>query len=461
MRATAADGLALGAGARFAQPRPAVATADDWPYTTRLMPWLVAGLMVMVWVIPFDAIEITSVSAPIDLKLDRVVLALVGLAWLLTLGGSDRIRPRFRSSPVNWAMLAFLAVSVAGVAANDSILVTQNELALAIKKLALLFSFAAFFFFVTTTVRPSEVRRFVFFMLGLACITAFGVIIEYKLNYNIFYAWSEKVFRAPFYVHPEVPDPPFGRRSITGPTLHGIAVATMLAMALPFMVVGILRTSRRKRLAYIGMVTLLLIGGLSTQRKTGLAVPAAALLTLTIYKPRPMLRLLPAGLVVLAAIFVLAHGAAVGVKSQFVGSNLESTSTTGRTSDYDATRPDIFTYPVLGRGEGTYDPYKYRFLDNEYLHRIIETGFLGLAAYIALIATGMAVSHKTLKKLGPVRGSPAMAAVAAGGGFAACSAVFDVMSYPQPMYVFLLIIGLMVVLSHAPPELRDPEKAPV
>jgi O-antigen ligase len=220
----------------------------------------------------------------------------------------------------------------------------------------------------------------------------------------------------------------------------------MLGMMVPFAVVGILRTTGRRRWLYIGAVAALLMGALATQRKTGLVVPAAGLITLTFYRPRAMLRLLPAGAVVVLIVMALSGGAAVGVKSQFVGSNLNSDSTTGRTTDYDATAPDVFRYPLLGRGHGTYDPFKYRFLDNEYLHRTIETGFLGLAAYLALMATAMAVAHRVARLLGPVRGTPGMAAVAGIAAFAVCGAVFDVVSYPQPMYLFLLIAGLCVCL---------------
>src|SRR5262245_48973563 len=324
MSGATADSVALPRGARGARTVAAEARADDWPHTTRLMPWLVAGFVGMLWLIPFDSIELSSVPAPVDPKLDRIVLLGIGLAWLAAYGAREQLK--FRRSAMNWAVLAFIGVAIAGIAANESTLVIQSELTLAIKKLALLFSFAALFFLITSTVRPSEVHNYVLLMLGLACITAFGVIIEYKFNYNIFYRWSEQLFRAPFYVNPEPPDIPFDRRSITGPTLHGIAVATMLAMALPLAVVGMLRPRGSKRWCYLGAVALLLIGALSTQRKTGLVVPAAAFLTLALYRPRQMARILPFGAVVIVAVFVLAHGAAVGVKAQFVGPNLENAS---------------------------------------------------------------------------------------------------------------------------------------
>ena len=50
--------------------------AADWPRTTRVLPWSVAGLITMFWLTPFDKIEL-AIPAPIDLTLDRLVLPVV------------------------------------------------------------------------------------------------------------------------------------------------------------------------------------------------------------------------------------------------------------------------------------------------------------------------------------------------------------------------------------------------
>ena len=45
------------------------------------MPWIVAGFLAMVWLLPFDAIEL-PVHLPLDAKLDRLLLLLVGALWV-------------------------------------------------------------------------------------------------------------------------------------------------------------------------------------------------------------------------------------------------------------------------------------------------------------------------------------------------------------------------------------------
>src|SRR4051812_18529182 len=180
--------------AAAARGRTSGLSADaDWPRTTRIMPWVVAAFMAMVWLIPFDRTELTSFSAPIDLKLDRIALILGGAAWLVAFAAGGSYRPRFRRSGMNWALLAFIAVAVAGVAANMGTLAWLGELDLAIKKLALLFSFLGLFFLVTTVIRPSEVPRFVVLMVGLASLNALGVIWEYRTGFNVFYSVTPKL----------------------------------------------------------------------------------------------------------------------------------------------------------------------------------------------------------------------------------------------------------------------------
>jgi hypothetical protein len=252
--------------------------ADDWPHTTRLLPWLLAAFMCMLWLVPFDAVQFPG-GGPVDLKLDRVVLIGMGALWVASLFGAGVARPTFRSSPMITASILFLATAVISVVANNEILVIQNEQSLALKKLILLLSFVALLLMVTTIVRPTEVAAFVKLMVGLACLTALGLIWQYRTGYNAFYDLTSTFMPGPITVFPPPGDNP-GRPTIAGPTQHGIAVAAMFAMALPFAVVGMIRTTKGRRRLYAVAVGLLLAGAVSTGRKTGLVVPAAALVIL-------------------------------------------------------------------------------------------------------------------------------------------------------------------------------------
>ena len=54
----------------------------NWPRTTRLLPWSLAVMMAIVWLVPFNVIQL-SASLPIDLKFDRLYLPFVFVLWAL------------------------------------------------------------------------------------------------------------------------------------------------------------------------------------------------------------------------------------------------------------------------------------------------------------------------------------------------------------------------------------------
>ena len=62
----------------------------DWPRTTRVLPWSLAVFMAMLWLVPFNVIQL-SASLPIDLKFDRLFLPFVVVLWALmvAVGGRD------------------------------------------------------------------------------------------------------------------------------------------------------------------------------------------------------------------------------------------------------------------------------------------------------------------------------------------------------------------------------------
>jgi hypothetical protein len=54
------------AGPRLHQLRDAVSYAGDWPRTTRVLPWMIAAFIAMLWLVPFNQIALAA-SLPIDL----------------------------------------------------------------------------------------------------------------------------------------------------------------------------------------------------------------------------------------------------------------------------------------------------------------------------------------------------------------------------------------------------------
>jgi O-antigen ligase/polysaccharide polymerase Wzy-like membrane protein len=440
-----------GPGALFPVPPPAPATPEpggSWPHTTRALPWMIAAFISMLWLVPFNTIEL-GVSLPVDLKLDRLLLPVIALSWGLAIAIGGRGAPRWRFTPVHAAIAAFAAVAGLSVVLNAAYLNQTLELGLSVKKLALLVSYLSIFVIIASSVRKSEVRAFLNLTLGLAVICALGVLWEYRFDYNVFYVWSQKLLPSVFQFTSSGADgvDEIGRRLIVGPTEHGLEVVSMLSMALPIAIVGLMQDTRTRNRVLYGLAICLLVGAsLSTYRKSAILAPISACLVLAYFRRRELLKLAPFGLVLLIAIPVLSPNALGSVIDQLKPNRLGVSTVSDRVSDYDAIRPDILSHPVFGRGYGSYDHNSYRILDNDMLTRLVESGIAGLIAFVLIVVTIIATAAPVIRSRDPARAPPALAIAAGAAPFLVLSALFDIMSFPHAPYVLLTLAGLLAVI---------------
>src|SRR3954454_8854901 len=90
---------------------------DDWPHTTRVLPWLLAAFTAMLWLIPFDSIQL-PIHLPVDSAPDRVLILIMAGVWFASLVAPGRSGPRPRRSLVLAAFLTFFLIAAASIAAN-------------------------------------------------------------------------------------------------------------------------------------------------------------------------------------------------------------------------------------------------------------------------------------------------------------------------------------------------------
>jgi hypothetical protein len=428
--------------------RVVIDLSDDWPNTGRLLPWALAGMLVMLWVIPFDAITLPF-SLPFQAKLDRVILAVVAVIWLGSLAVGGEGTPRLRRTPMDLGIAAFFAAALASVLINSGTLINLGEFSMAIKNLALLASYITFFYVASSVIRPSEVQAFITLTIVLACLTALGTIYEYRSDMNLFFAWTAHVLPGAVGVASDtVGVDSIGRRSVSGPTGHGLAVTTMLALALPFAINRVLQVEDLWSKLVYGLAAAIILGGAAaTVRKSAVVVPFAAIITLVLYRPRDIRRMVPLGIALLIMTHVLSPGAMGSIRSQFSAGG-SSAPVEGRTEDYNAVAPDLLHGLVIGRGYGSYDPHRYRYLDNQYLGLRITTGWVGVAAFVIMVLSVLALTRRTRPRA--LRSPPAVAAAAGAVGFAIASALFDVLAFPQVPYLFFFVAAIAVAASADP-----------
>jgi hypothetical protein len=423
--------------------------AGDWPYTTRLLPWMVALFIAALWLVPINAIQVQA-SLPVDLKLDRIILPIILAIWVVALALGGRDAPTWRFTPIHAAIAAFAAVAGLSVVLNAGDLNQTLELGLAIKKLALLAAYLSLFLVVATVVRGTEVRAFLTFTLVMAVVCAVGILWEYRTGSNLFYAWSAKLSPGFLQVSPvdATAIDEIGRPAVIGPADLGLEAVGMLSMALPIALVRLMHsTAWRARLLY-GLAACLILGAaLSTYRKSALLAPLSAFLVLGYFRRRELLRLAPLGAVVLVGIPVLAPNALGSVVDQFQPGSLGVSTVSDRVADYDAIRPDVLSHPLFGRGFGSYEHTSYRILDSDVLTRLVESGLVGLISFLLVMVTVVAVAAPVIRSRNPSRAPPALAIAASATAFLVLCALFDVLSFPHVPYLFLTMAGLLAVIA--------------
>jgi hypothetical protein len=418
------------------------------------MPWLVAGFLAVLFLVPVHAVAL-NVPAPIDPTLDRFLVAGILAAWCLGRVLGVLRAPHDQPMAFKVALGVLLAVAILSVLLDVQRIARVGELPLAIKQLAQLGVFVALGAVVATSLRPAELRAFAWLLVGLATLTALSVIYEKRTGFNAPYVWSGSLFSSfatvlpsPTDIHPDPLKTP--RPNIVGPTDHGLAATTMLSMVLPFAVLLALdaATRRRRVLAAVAAV-LMLAAALSTARKTAVLAPIGAVAVLVAYRPRRLVRVAPYALAGLLSIAIIAPGALSTVR-QFNAGFFDTATTQGRTTDYAAIAPDVLAHPILGRGYGTVDIAQadtYRILDNQYLGTLWMTGALGILAYLGVIAAAMALAHRPARGGRADRALPALAASAACASFFVASALYDLVSFVQAPYMLMVVGGIATVAA--------------
>jgi O-antigen ligase len=417
----------------------------DWPRTTRLMPWCLAGFMVMLFLIPFDSVDL-PVALPLEAKLDRPFLLAIVALWVLSMtlmGGSKRLQ----MTAIHYALFGFTLIAILSLVHNAETTVRLGELEIGVRKLALLLSYLALFVVVASSIRASEVRPLMNLMCGLAALTAIGVIWEYRTEYNFFFDGLGRVL--PLSLPPELHSlDTIGRRSVIGPTIHPLAPAMMMACALPYALISLYESRETRRRIIWGLAaTIMIAAALATQRKTSIVAPVVAVAVLVAYRPRILRTLAPGLVAFVILVHVFTPGALGGVTTQLLPQNFFGVgSTVDRQSDYAAIEPDVINQPLLGRGYETYDQKKYRILDNQYLTTIIGTGVAGVLAYLSIFAAIFLLAHRVARNGGPDRAGPAIAIAASTGAMVIGGALLDILALPQLPYLICFFGGFAAVL---------------
>lgn len=223
---------------------------------------------------------------------------------------------------------------------------------------------------------------------------------------------------------------------------HPIEFGVVMAILLPLALHGVVHAEPGKRgRRWLPVILILMALPMTLSRSAILGLLVVGLCLLPIWPT--MWRL--ASLLVVSVTMVFVHAAIPGLLGSITGlvtSFSSDSSTTSRTSAYGAVAQAISQRPWFGRGFGTYDPHIYRFLDNQYMGSLIETGLVGTAALIVVLMSGWflarsarrATSDPALQHLAQCLAASSMVAFVSFG-------TFDALSFPMVANLAFLIIG--------------------
>jgi hypothetical protein len=426
--------------------RRMAAAGGDWPRTTRVLPWMVAGFLAIVWLVPFNTIELTA-SLPFDLKFDRLVLPVIFGVWILALAAGGPAAPRLRVTWIHAGIAGFVFAACLSVVLAADYLNLTNQFDLSVKRLFLLLSYGLLFLVISSSVRPTEVRAFFQLTLLLAVVCALGTIWEYRFQYNVFYDLSDKLLPGVFQTGAaEVGKTDmFGRHLTFGPAEHPLEAVGMLTMGLPIALVGLIYAKGRRDAILYGLASCVVLAAtIATYRKSALLAPFSVGLTLMYFRRSQLLKLAPLALPAIFLVHFLSPGAFGSIVAQ--GENLGSGTVSDRASDYDAVRPDLWAHLAFGRGYGSSNN---RILDSEVLTRLLDTGIVGVLLYVLMLVSVL-IGARFLICSRHERWAPyALAVAAATVAFLVLSFLFDVMAFPHTPYALVSLAALVAIMRTA------------
>jgi len=440
------------AGARPASE--AAPVADAFPHTRRPLPWLLAGFMAMVFLIPIDS-TVLKIHLPVDSHIDRFAIVVLLAAWFWFRGDQRAFMRTPRSKLFVTAVVVYLVLAVASDLFDAHRLINLGEQTLPLKQFALFLSFVVVGWFALTALRFEDLRGMTTWLIGLGTFDALAMVVERQAGYNVFYTWSAKLLSPIAIVSPSqnFGTTSDGRASVLGPTEHPLAATTLLVMVAPFALVRALdATNRKDRLRYGAAAAVMLMAAMATDRKSAFVIPIVVLIYIAWQRPRQIFRFAPIWIPLLAIGVHIAAPGAIGHILQF-NNDANSGSTSHRLGDFSGIAADVNAHPILGRGFGSIDADQasmFRINDDQYLDELWAVGALGLVAYIWMLISPVVLARRASRSLDAVTATVALGASASCLAFFVSNLLFDALSYPQTPYLFFIVAGMAVTVAAGP-----------
>jgi hypothetical protein len=443
---------------------------------------VVAALLVLIMFIPMRRYTLPFGAFGFQLEPYRVFVGVLAAGWGISLLIDRRVL--IKGSGLEGPIVAIALSIVCSLMLNADAIARhglQNEI---VKAGTFFATFFVVFYLVVSLLRPADIRPLVQILVAAGALVALLAIYESRSGSNLFDRLSDWI---PFLqnnvaVNKEVDLNGFARGDklrTYASAEHPIALAAALCMLFPLSLALAITGKRHWWLA----VFLLAMGGLATLSRTGVVMLLVVGLVFIWLRPGQTVRMwwavFPLVIVIHA---VMPHTLGI-LKSSFFPagglvaeqhSSAGSATAGGRAADFGPVMERVKRSPVVGVGyattvlptpgeapeelPGSLAPPTTRILDNQWLGTLLETGFLGVFAWLWLFLRFIRRLGRAAKRDESDEGWLLVGLVASITAATVGMFTYDAFAFVQATFITFILLAFGAVLGK--PILAGKARAP-
>lgn len=429
-------------------------------------PRCLVGLLGVVMLIPIDRYDVAGASLPFTLEPYRIVIGVLVVAWLASLLVDGRVHARKTGfeGPLGLLVLATIGSDMVNPSRASSLS------SYVVKADWFFLFFIAFVYLGVSLIRSRAlVTRLIKVLVGCGCVMGFDAVLQRQTGFDIFDHLHSFL---PFLAYtPVATDSRDGYIRAVASSSHPLELTVVMTMLIPLAIY--LAISQHQR-AWFGAAAILLLGMLATGERTAITGLVAMLVVFLWLRRRQTLSCWPLLIPAIVVIQIADPGALGSLRGELFPSGglladqqhvvAHSKLTYGnRLAQLGPTLAEYSHYnPLFGEGYGTrVTGYNEKFtnapiLDDQWLDTLLQTGILGIAAWVWLFARMIRTmgARAKLERDHP-EGWLGVALAAATAIFAISMFTYDAFAFIQGTFLIFLMV-VIVSTARSLPGLHEP-----
>ena len=417
-----------------------------------ILQWqvLLASTILVILFIPIKRYALPG-NLPLDFEPYRLVVMVVVAGWVTSLLVDPRVR--LRASGFEGPVLLILFAAVASAVANPGRVAGLGVQTEVLKGIMFLASFLLVFYLIVSVIRTRELVDFLVKVLvaGGAILAVFA-IVESRTGYNAFEHLGAVV---PFLQDSQVRTGEVlaraGNLRVFASAQSPISLGAAFALLIPL---AVYLTWRTKKWLWACAGILLVLGVLAPVTRTSVVMLVPVVLVFFWLRPTETRRLWPLLVPLVCVAYIAVPGTLGSLKGAFlpaeglIAQQQDNPGTTGsgRIADVDPALAEWESRPLLGQGYSTRQTGRENrqalILDNQWLKTLVETGVVGVLAWVWLYSRFIRRLGAEAKRDPSPDGVLAAALAASAAAYAVGMFFFDAFAFIQVTFLLYFILGL-------------------